>query len=198
MEHFVRNFFARLEHYAHRAYLKASNTRVLRPIIRLTFRPRMLSFRPLELAGGVALGVFVSLLPFYGLHVLIAVFLARICSLNLPVAILLSFLSNPATFPVIILAELFVGLVFINFGQLVSGQATLSEFTDFIIQDLQQAEMTREYLLSHLLAYSTGFVASAIAIVVPLYFIAYSFFSWERKIRLEHHRKKKNNQGVFL
>lgn len=54
-----------------------------------------------KIARGIAVGVFVSFTPFYGLHFLISAALAWLIRGNVVAALLATFFGNPLTFPVI-------------------------------------------------------------------------------------------------
>lgn len=64
---------------------------------------------PAKKAGSIALGVFIGLSPFWGLHTLLVLFLSFLLKLNKPIAFAFSNVSLPPFIPFIILASLQIG-----------------------------------------------------------------------------------------
>ncbi|TLF45420.1 DUF2062 domain-containing protein [Maribacter aurantiacus] len=64
---------------------------------------------PAKKAGSIALGVFIGLSPFWGLHTLLVLFLSFLLKLNKPIAFAFSNVSLPPFIPFIILASLQTG-----------------------------------------------------------------------------------------
>ena len=72
-------------------------------------RVKRLPGTPEEIARGIAVGVFVSISPFYGLHFVLAAFLAIFLRANILAALLGTFFGNPLTYIPIGVATLSVG-----------------------------------------------------------------------------------------
>lgn len=64
---------------------------------------------PAGIGQAVALGVFVGVVPVYGLHIAICVLLARWLRLNQPLVYAAANISNPLFAPFLILAEIWLG-----------------------------------------------------------------------------------------
>ena len=77
-------------------------------------RIKRLPDSPSNIAFGVAIGVFVSFSPFFGIHVLLAFLIARFLRVNILAAILGTFTGNPVTFPIIAALNFSVGGLFID------------------------------------------------------------------------------------
>ena len=77
-------------------------------------RIKRLPDSPSNIAFGVAIGVFVSFSPFFGIHVLLAFLIARFLRVNILAAILGTFMGNPITFPIIAALNFSVGGLFIK------------------------------------------------------------------------------------
>ena len=56
---------------------------------------------PHRISVGVAIGVFITFTPFFGLHFLLAALLAVVLRGNVIVALIATFFGNPITFPII-------------------------------------------------------------------------------------------------
>lgn len=74
---------------------------------------------PAQIAFGVSLGNFVGILPFLGLHTVIALALAYLLRLNMGVVFLGTQISNPFTFPFILFISAQIGSLVLN-GSLLS------------------------------------------------------------------------------
>ncbi len=69
---------------------------------------------PKEIAFGVALGNFVGILPFLGLHTVIAIGLAYLLRLNMLIVFLGTQISNPFSFPFILFISAQLGSLVMN------------------------------------------------------------------------------------
>ncbi len=77
-------------------------------------RIKRLPDSPKNISFGVAIGVFVSFSPFFGIHVLLAFLIARSLRVNILAAILGTFMGNPVSFPVIAALNFSIGDLFID------------------------------------------------------------------------------------
>lgn len=87
----------------------------------LTFMRTGLS--PAQIAFGVSLGNFVGILPFLGLHTVMALGLAYLLRLNMGVVFLGTQISNPFSFPFILFISAQIGNLLLN-GSFLSMQFT--------------------------------------------------------------------------
>lgn len=82
----------------------------------LGHRIRRLPDTPHRVALGFACGVFVSFTPFFGLHFLLAVGLARLVRGNLIAGLIGTAVGNPLTFPLIASVSLGLGRRILGYG----------------------------------------------------------------------------------
>ncbi len=68
-----------------------------------------ISATPHEVALGVAVGIFLACSPFFGLHIILAIFLSWLLRANFAAAIIGTVFSNPLTFLLIVMADYKVG-----------------------------------------------------------------------------------------
>ena len=90
---------------------------VTKRVLRLRATPHAVSF-------GIAIGVFTSVTPFLGLHILLSMALAFIVRVNVLAAALGTFFGNPLTFPFIWIGTYKLGnmILYGNGGHLGMGQ----------------------------------------------------------------------------
>jgi len=69
---------------------------------------------PAEIAFGISLGNFVGILPFLGLHTVMALGLAWLLRLNMGVVFLGTQISNPVSFPFILFISAQIGSVVLH------------------------------------------------------------------------------------
>lgn len=67
-----------------------------------------------SVAWGVAIGVFVGLMPFFGLQIVISLFLCFMFRVNVTAAVVATFISNPLTGAGILYLQLLLGRVLSN------------------------------------------------------------------------------------
>ena len=82
----------------------------------LGHRLKRLPDSPNKVAKGIAVGVFTSFTPFFGFHFVIAAALAWTLRGNILAAIIGTFFGNPATFPVIVAVNLWLGCEVFGLG----------------------------------------------------------------------------------
>lgn len=78
----------------------------MRPVFRWTARLRS---SPREIAGGLALGIFLAFTPTIGFQIVLAIILATMLNLNRPAAIAGACITNPVTIPVIFTFNYWLG-----------------------------------------------------------------------------------------
>ena len=101
-----RKFFRRLS--APYRQNHEQSTWYLRPFQLLLAHPVYISINRRSITAGLALGVFVGLLPFLG-HAPVAVLLAVLLRVNVPVAVVATLLTNPLTLGPILYGEYRLG-----------------------------------------------------------------------------------------
>lgn len=118
---------------------------------------------PHKKAAAIALGVFVGISPFWGLHTLLIFLLAAIFRVNKVVAFLFSNISIPPLIPVIVYASY-------QAGSVISGKGF-----DWDLQ-LQRFETGNDVFMG-VWQYITGSLALAIVTAIGLWIVFYFLFS---------------------
>jgi uncharacterized protein len=91
------------------------NSRILAPIAHRVLAPELWRFTRRSVPRGVALGLLVGIfLMIPGLQIAGAAFLALPVRANVPLAAAMTFLSNPATTPLILWASVYVGNIMLG------------------------------------------------------------------------------------
>jgi len=91
------------------------NVRWLRPFAHRVLEPSLWRFTRRSVPRGVALGLMVGIfLMIPGLQIIGAALLALPCRANVPIAVAMTFLSNPATTPFLLYLSLIVGNRFVH------------------------------------------------------------------------------------
>ena len=80
----------------------------------IKYRLKRLPDSPKRIAVGISAGVFASLTPFYGLHFIIAIIIAKLLRGNILAALSGTFFGNPLTYVPI-------GIISLNIGHLIMG-----------------------------------------------------------------------------
>lgn len=87
-----------------------------RPVLRFVkYRVLHTDDSPERIARGIATGLFTAWLPFFGLHIPLALLFAAICRANKAMAMLFIWVSNPLTAPFIYYPCYRVGRFFLGF-----------------------------------------------------------------------------------
>ncbi len=87
-----------------------------RPVLRfIKYRVLHTDDSPERIARGIAIGLFTAWLPFFGLHILLALLFAAIFRANKAMAVLFIWVSNPLTAPFIYYPCYRVGRLFLGF-----------------------------------------------------------------------------------
>jgi uncharacterized protein (DUF2062 family) len=97
-------------------------------------RLRRLPDPPHRIARGVAMGVFCSFTPFYGLHLVLAAALSFLIRGNILAALLATFVGNPITFPAIAALSVTLGHWMLGMPGTVHVQAVLAEMAHGIFE----------------------------------------------------------------
>jgi len=163
------------------------NSRFLRPFAQRVFHPALWRFTRRSVPRGVALGLLVGIfLLIPGIQIAGAALLALPFRANIPLAAAMTFLSNPATTPFILIASIYVGNSALNMGAdvtqfeaLIEENAPLSAWAEWLVSSAAPAALTGLFLIA-LLSAVVGYVISAV-----------SWRIWiSRKWRARAHRKR--------
>ena len=103
-------------------------------------RVKRLPDTPHKIAIGLAVGVFCSFTPFFGLHIFLAALIAYLCNGNIVAALLGTFFGNPITWP-------FIAVFSVKLGQLALGQP-VTNFEKSLEQILEAAHAFVQGLIS--------------------------------------------------
>ncbi len=143
---------------------------------------------PRQIALGFALGIFVGMSPFMGMHMLIAVFFAALFKWNKISAAIGAWISNPATAPFIYSMTFFIGSKFVTSKK---GVGFLDE--DIGIKTLFELITKTPQIIMIL---TIGGVILGIPVAITGYFIAYNAIVTYRekiKLKLQNRKKKRKN-----
>ena len=158
--------------------------RWLAPIKKAYFRFLKIRGNPREIALGFALGIFVGMTPFMGLHTAIAVPLAALLKWNKFSAALAVWVSNPLTAPVVYGATYFVGakVLFIQNGYKLPTAFNL----DALVYTLRSAPEIIGILLVG------GVVVGLPLAVISYYFAIKAIVEYRESIQRKLEEKKAN------
>lgn len=121
--------------------------RFLRPVAHRVLAPELWRFTRRSVPRGVAIGLLVGIFVMIpGLQIVGAALLCVPFRGNIPIAAVMTFLSNPATTPLILLASLFVGNDLLGFAadmatfhKLRSEHASLADYASWLMSDAAPA-----------------------------------------------------------
>ena len=162
-------------------------SRFLRPFAQRVFHPALWRFTRRSVPRGVALGLLVGIfLLIPGIQIAGAALLALPFRANIPLAAAMTFLSNPATTPFILVASIYVGNSALNMGAdvtqfeaLIERNAPLSAWADWLVSSAAPAMLTGLFLIA-LLSAVIGYVIAAVSWRIWL----------SRKWKARAHRKR--------
>jgi uncharacterized protein (DUF2062 family) len=145
-------------------------SRFLRPFAQRVFHPALWRFTRRSVPRGVALGLLVGIfLLIPGIQIAGAALLALPFRANIPLAAAMTFLSNPATTPFILVASIYVGNSALNMGAdvtqfeaLIERNAPLSAWADWLVSSAAPAMLTGLFLIA-LLSAVIGYVIAAVS-----------------------------------
>ena len=179
--------FARIAAWSHRNLPKREDLENVRFVAPLARRAELWRFTRRSVPRGVAVGLLVgifALIP--GIQIVGAALMCVPCRGNIPLAALMTFLSNPATTPFIIAASIYLGnkLGFhadvSTFNSLMERGASLREWAYWLLSDAAPAMLLGLFVISVISA-SVGYLVAS--------------FSWnwwvrhKRKVALERIRE---------
>jgi len=162
-------------------------SRFLRPFAQRVFHPALWRFTRRSVPRGVALGLLVGIfLLIPGIQIAGAALLALPFRANIPLAAAMTFLSNPATTPFILVASIYVGNSALNMGAdvtqfeaLIERNAPLSAWAEWLVSSAAPAMLTGLFLIA-LLSAVVGYVIAAVSWRIWL----------SRKWKARAHRKR--------
>jgi uncharacterized protein (DUF2062 family) len=142
--------------------------RWLRPFAHRVLEPSLWRFTRRSVPRGVALGIIVGIfLMIPGIQIAGAALLALPCRANVPIAMAMTFLSNPATTPFILYAAIVTGNHFVGghvdlatINQMVSESASLSEWAQWLASSAAPALVIGLFVISAIVA-AVGYLAAS-------------------------------------
>lgn len=131
-------------------------SRILRPVAHRVLAPELWRFTRRSVPRGVALGLLVGIfLLIPGLQIAGAALLALPVRANVPIAAAMTFLSNPATTPFILIASYYVGSTMLgrsgNISQvmaLVDGNASIGRWLAWLLSETAPVMILGLFLVS--------------------------------------------------
>lgn len=155
--------------------------RWLRPVAHVVLRSDLWRFHRRSVPRGVALGLFIGIfLMIPGLQIIGAVLVSLPFRANIPLAVAMTFLSNPFTTPLILLASLGIGnkvlglhADFSTLSTLMSDHAGLKAYMNWLFSDAAPALIG-------------GLAVISIAAGVIGYFLASFGWQWWIRHKWEH------------
>lgn len=136
----------------------------LSAIAHLLADPNLFHLNRHSVSRAFAVGMGVAMLPIYG-HMLIAAILAIWCRANLTISVILVWISNPLTFPVMLVVEYWIGASLLGIdGSLAVRDINLSEWRTLL------SEIWKPLIV--------GGVALSLASSIVSYTLVMSFWRW--------------------
>lgn len=166
----VRRHLARI--YRENAPTRESleQNRFLRPVAHRVLAPVLWRFTRRSVPRGVALGLFVGiffLIP--GVQMAGAALLALPFRANVPIAVAMTFLSNPATTPFLVALSLYIGNWLLGrsadisrFYALIENHASASQWTSWLLSDAAPALVVGLFVVS--------VMAAAVGYLIAIFF----------------------------
>jgi len=141
----------------------------LRPFAHRVLEPSLWRFTRRSVPRGVALGIVVGIfLMIPGIQVAGAALLALPCRANVPIAMAMTFLSNPVTTPFILYSAIITGNHFVGghvdistINTMIAESASLSEWAQWLASSAAPALVIGLFVISTLVAV-VGYLASAL------------------------------------
>ena len=145
------------------------NNRFLKPFSKRVFHPALWRFTRRSVPRGVALGLLVGifvLIP--GLQIIGTALLSLPVRANIPIGAAMTFLSNPATTPFILIASVFVGNSILNIGAdvsrltaLINSGASFGDWATWLLSEAAPAMLLGLAIVSIVTA-ALGYVISSL------------------------------------
>lgn len=132
------------------------NSRILRPVAHRVLAPELWRFTRRSVPRGVALGLLVGIFVMIpGLQIAGAALLALPVRANIPLAAAMTFLSNPATTPLILWASVYIGNNMLHrtadasqFMALINSGAGINEWVAWIVSEAAPAMLFGLFVIS--------------------------------------------------
>jgi uncharacterized protein len=143
--------------------------RYLKPFAERVFHPALWRFTRRSVPRGVALGLLVGIfLLIPGLQIVGTALVSLPFRANIPLGAAMTFLSNPLTTPLILLASIYVGNLILNIGadasrvmMLIEKGASFSEWFSWLMSEAAPA-MVLGLLIISVISAAIGYMISAV------------------------------------
>ena len=143
--------------------------RFLKPFAKRVFHPALWRFTRRSVPRGVALGLLVGIfLLIPGLQIVGTALLSLPVRANIPLGAAMTFLSNPATTPFILIASVYVGNSILNIGAdsskisaLIESGASISQWMGWVLSEAAPAMLLGLFIISVVSA-AIGYVIAAL------------------------------------
>ncbi|MGD9810649.1 MAG: DUF2062 domain-containing protein [Sphingobium sp.] len=143
------------------------NSRILAPIAHRVLAPELWRFTRRSVPRGVALGLLVGIfLMIPGLQIAGAAFLALPFRANIPLAAAMTFLSNPATTPLILWASVYIGNIMLGrtadisrFMALLHQHAGIGQWVQWLLSEAAPALVFGLFVIS-VIAAAIGYLVA--------------------------------------
>ena len=178
-----------------------------RAIDYIIFRLKRLPDTPHKIAIGLAIGVFCSFTPFFGLHIFLAALLAYLFNGNIGAALLGTFFGNPITWPFIAASSVKLGQVILGYSVtdfetsieqiLLSANALFKSFTSIFGDGESEWSLVSDMFIEIFFPYFIGGLILGLATAVLSYFffrpIIYAYKVATYKKKLKENRRNINS-----
>ena len=144
------------------------SSRFLRPFTQRVFHPALWRFTRRSVPRGVALGLLIGiffLIP--GLQVAMTALLSLPVRANIPLGAAMTFLSNPATTPFILIASVYLGNLILDIGAdaskvsaMIESSAGIAEWMSWLFSEAAPAMLLGLAMIS-IVSAAIGYVLSA-------------------------------------
>ena len=177
-----------------------------RTLTYMAHRLKRLPDSPTRIARGLAFGVFTSWSPFFGFHIIYAIFLAKFLRGNMIAAMAGTFFGNPLTFPFIIggahkLGTFLLGRDPANHDMSAIGHAFRDAFHTMWtalkgLCGFGRGEMVGmgQFLSEVLLPYFIGGTVLGIAFAIPVFYLTKPLIVAYQKLRRKKLSQKRENK----
>ncbi len=174
---FLNNLLKFIKEISYNFAEKHRESKILKFLLKVFFHPKLWSFKPKELSGGIALGLFIAFTPFMGFHSVLIIIFSYLFRVNMLIGLILVWISNPVTYLPMLYFEYFLGCKILN-------TSITLHFFQKPLNFLYEAEVFKAILVG-------SFITSSIAAFLG-YNFSFFLFSLERYLRYKHLIKRKH------